>query len=156
MSKDYQKEPWASAEAARPARPLDDAERARRVLAFPTAGEPAGLAAPPTEPIVPSPVKDESPRAPFRISPGGILIDGSAAPELIESVAYAALLAETAGELMGVGAFTTIEIMLSTGACVVARDPGGDLLSMTGSRPGEVAELKRALGLAGVDGGAGR
>jgi hypothetical protein len=83
----------------------------------------------------------------LRISADGVLLAGDGPPELIEGVAYAALLAETAGELMGVEALASIEVTLSSGCCVIARHPDGELLAMTGARPTDIPELKRAMGL---------
>ena len=85
----------------------------------------------------------------LRISASGILLGGDAPPELIDGVAYAALLADTAGDLMGVDAFASIEITLSNGSCVIARDPGGDLIALTGGPGIAAAEIRRALGLDG-------
>ena len=96
----------------------------------------------------PAPEPGASDAFSFRISSGGILIDGKAQPELIEAVAYASLLAETAGDLMGVeGGFTSIEIDLSNGVCVIGREPSGDLIAMTGARSTNAAALRRLMGL---------
>ncbi len=86
-------------------------------------------------------------RTSFLLSPEGTLLDGDAPPDLIDSVAYAALLAGTAGELIGVQPLVCFELVLSNGVCVVGREPGGNLVAMTGPPRTSVAELKRAMGL---------
>jgi hypothetical protein len=81
----------------------------------------------------------------WRLTPDGELASGSPPPELVETVAYAARMADLVGEVLCLEEFTAVELTLSDGACVVTRAPNGDLLAARGGRTVDVAALRRTL-----------
>jgi hypothetical protein len=64
-----------------------------------------------------------------RLTPTGTVSGGSGSSELVERVAYAAQLADLIGELLGAGPFESVEVSLSNGGCVVARQANGALVA---------------------------
>jgi hypothetical protein len=82
-----------------------------------------------------------------RLSPSGTLISGSGTSELAELAAYAAQMADLVGELLGIERFTTMELSLSDGACVIARQPNGDLVAVRGGRATDPLSLRKRAGL---------
>jgi hypothetical protein len=89
----------------------------------------------------------------LRLSPDGEVTFGSPPPELVDTVAYAARMADLVGEVLCLEEFTAVELTLSDGACLVAREPNGDLLAARGGRTADVAALRRTLGhLQGTEG----
>jgi hypothetical protein len=82
----------------------------------------------------------------LRLSPDGEVTSGSPPPELVDTIAYAARMADLVGEVLCLEEFAAIELTLSDGACVLAREPNGDLLAARGGRNADVAALRRTLG----------
>jgi hypothetical protein len=82
----------------------------------------------------------------LRLTPDGEVTSGSPPPELVDTVAYAARMADLVGEVLCLEDFTAVELTLSDGACVLARAPNGDLLAARGGRGIDVAALRRTLG----------
>ena len=93
------------------------------------------------------PPNREGPPASLRLSAAGRVMAGDAPPELIESVAYAAQMADVVGELIGIDGFVSIEVATSRGACVVGRQSNGDVVAMAAGHAVDATTLKRLLGL---------
>jgi hypothetical protein len=62
-----------------------------------------------------------------RLAATGAVTAGAGPPDLVERVAYAAQLTDLIGELLGAGPFESLEVSLTSGGCVVVREPSGSL-----------------------------
>lgn len=90
-----------------------------------------------------------APETIVRLAADGRLLGGNAAPELAEAVAYAAQLGDLLGELLGAGPFISMEVSsTSDAACVVRRQPNGDLAAIKAPAPADLEALQRRLGTA--------
>jgi hypothetical protein len=73
-----------------------------------------------------------------RLSADGRILEGNAAPQLAEAVAYSAQLADRIGELLGLEPFTRIDLTLSDQtACLIRRQPNSDLVALRIAGPTE-------------------
>jgi hypothetical protein len=84
-------------------------------------------------------------RASVRLAPDGTVAAGTTSPEMTELVAYAGLLADLVGELMGSGPFEVLELARSDGPFVVARARNGDLLAARGEPGADAGALRDGL-----------
>lgn len=144
----------------------DEAARRPKVLSFPTRGDATGavraLGGGGVEPVeltgqgdedvtkrtgIPGLGEDGATPITLRMSASGVPLAGEASEDLHGAVAYAAQMADLVGELMGLETFVSMEFSLSSGTCVIARDPGGDLLAAKAGHAVEVVALRRLLRL---------
>jgi hypothetical protein len=81
-----------------------------------------------------------------RLTASGAVTGGSGPAELVERVAYAAQLGDLIGELLGAGPFESVEVSLSSGACVLAREASGNITAAASSDgAADVAALRRRM-----------
>lgn len=125
----------------------DEAKRPPKVLTFPTrdvAGERGG------EDVTrrtPMPGAGDPATMTLRLSPRGEVTAGNASEELSEVVAYAVQMADLIGELLGVDRFQSMELALANGACLIAREPGGDVVAVRAGRAIDPSTLRQTLGM---------
>ena len=83
-----------------------------------------------------------------KISAGGDVVAGGGSTELVERIAYAAQISDLLGELLGAGAFESLEVSQPAGACVVIRERDGGLsAAATGDSSLDMAALRQRLSL---------
>lgn len=122
----------------RAAQAEDEENRKPKVVAL--RKEPGSMA------VTPSAEPDTDSESPMtvHISSTGDAITGNAPPEFGEGIAYATVIADVLGELLGVERVHSIEYTLDHGACVVVRDVAGNLSAALG-RGLDVASLKMLI-----------
>jgi len=77
-------------------------------------------------------------RAPARDAPEG----------LIQAMAYGALVADLAGDILGLAGFTSMEFALSHGTFAITRQPSGDFVAVTTTGPPvDAADARPTAGL---------
>ena len=110
----------------------DERRRGSKVLSFPGAAESIA-----TAPIAAAPPGDVA----IRLGADGRILDGKAAPQLAEAVAYAAQLADRIGELLGLEPFTRMDLALSNQtACLIRRQSNGDLVALKAAGPSDAMD----------------
>jgi hypothetical protein len=83
-----------------------------------------------------------------KVTAAGEVVEGAGSTDLIERVTYAAQIADLLGELLGAGAFASLEVSQPGGACLVTRDGQGTVSAAASSDPSlDAAALRQSLGL---------
>jgi hypothetical protein len=83
-----------------------------------------------------------------RVAASGEVLEGASSTDFIERVAYAVQIADLLGELLGAGAFDSLEVAQPNGACLIARDQAGVLVGASTSDPSvDQTALRKRLGL---------
>jgi hypothetical protein len=89
--------------------------------------------------------------APFpvviRLGSSGTVTNKGGSDELAEAVAYVHRLAQLAGEILGLDAFTAMECTFTAGRCLVFNDTNGDVVGVRPNPDANLAALREKLGL---------